>query len=322
MFLELIKLLQKIEQQYQNPTREELIARHISGYLNHILKTKAIRMESVVDLYENPIKQFYFESKAYDALNANLRSNLKQLAEKFEKSNIAHIFERLYLKKLQNVFRLSNKEKDPEFSEHKDFEIDENREFLKHKDLEIDTKPIKLPHCIYLAMLNQCRTISCIDLEILAHLFTNNRAVSSIKYIHDDLDDKKNYAIQFFHDKSGVENEVKVFSKKTTIPLNELHIFYIYDSYRIKIAGKNIGLFLYAVLNVIEKFNQILSSNLFISKNIQPSIFINIISSYCGFNHKISEKEISKYLKFSDLFRVNLIQAFNNPNGLGFQYEP
>lgn len=53
MFQELIKLLKKIEYQYEVSKCEELIIRQISGYLSLLFAIKADKMERVEDLEGN-----------------------------------------------------------------------------------------------------------------------------------------------------------------------------------------------------------------------------------------------------------------------------
>lgn len=295
MFQELIKLLKKIDSQYEVSECEQLMARQISGYLTCLFTIYADKAECVENLEESLTELFYLNASAFHELNSELDSNLETLkSAQFKKLNVAHIFEQLYLTKLRNVIKTPDKgEKKP--AEYKAAEI-------------IDIPPI--PDDLFSPLYKR---ISYIPIEIVNLFFISNivsLVTMSRKYAVDDQD------ICFIRfctqDESKIRNEMKTFSLKTNISLEKLDLTYKAQvTYEIWLYGKNIGIFLYAISSLIKKFNKILSFSITFPKEIQ-----SIISDYCGFNHKVSKNEISTYLNSSDLFRLNLRNAFNNPDGL------
>lgn len=181
---------------------------------------------------------------------------------------------------------------------------------------------IDLPCIPYLFLLvkliENCEETSCIPIEIVNQIFASD-IVSVVKMSHlEDIEDKRSYFIGFCtRNKSEIKDKLKNFSRKTSISLEKLKIVQDENLLGIWLRGKNLGIFLYAVEKIIDKFNKILSSSLF--SGVQSDVLLDIISAYCSFNHKISKKEISKYLNSSDLFKANLKNAFNDSAGLGLE---
>jgi hypothetical protein len=300
-----IKQLKEIEYKYKT-SEEEIKVHHLSKYLSEYL-TYLFRDSANKTEWKTGI--FYFSPYCFDKLILELDSNIRTLqSEKFQQKDIEQIFKRLYLKEFDNIVRIPNLERM------------ESEEDKTAQNVHIHGIPNNL-----FRMMQDQKDPRYIPTEIVNKLFTANM-VSFVKvYTLVVLEAQKGCFIKFCtQERAEIEDIFKKFSRETNISLDSFDIYYAKNAvneypYGFWLYGKNLGLFLHAVSSLINKFNNILSSTIFLPKNVQPSIFLNIIADYCDFNYKISEQEISGYLSFSDLFRVSSKNPFKNPDGLGLE---